>query len=210
MTTTQLLREEECKTAFLSFCLENDIEVLREVLPHENKKESNDCDFVVSINGVQKSVSLKTKGGAFTTKNLGTGKTALKKWYKGEKYLNLIEKACQESLNRRHELGKIHARWEQFGEEISEKKFYVIEPILNAYEELFSVESNIAAFFHYIYEGKSDILWIDGCYIEGVETPSLPEKVERINSKSLKLGNLTLRFKTAGGKVSDPIKINVE
>jgi len=210
MTTTQLLREEECKNAFLAFCTEHDIEILREVLPHENKKESTDCDFVVSINGVEKSVSLKTKGGAFTTKNLGTGKTALKKWYKGDKFLQKVEKACQESLERRHELGKVHARWEQFGDEISEKKLYAIEPILAAYEELFSVESNIAAFFHYIYDGKSDILWIDGDYIEGVETPTLPKKVERVNSKSLRLGNLTLRFKTAGGKVSDPIKINVE
>ena len=208
--TIQLLSEQECKNKFLSFCAENNIEIISEVFPHENKRDVNDSDYIVAIGGVAKSVSLKTKGGAFTTKNLGTGVTAVKKWYKGDKFLGKIKRACQESLDRRHELGAVHARWEDFGDEIADKKLYVIEPILLAYEELFSVESNIAAFMHYIYEGKSDILWIDGEYIEGVELPNLPKSVERINSKSLKLGNLVLRFKTEGGKVSSSIKINVE
>lgn len=208
--TAQLISEQECKNKFLSFCAENGIEIISEVFPHQNKRDRIDSDYIVAIDGKPKTVSLKTKGGAFTTKNLGTGVTALKKWYKGDKFLSKVKAACQESLERRHELGKIHARWEDFGDEIADKKLYVIEPILLAYEELFSVESNIAAFMHYIYEGKSDILWIDGEYIEGVELPNLPKSVERINSKSLKLGNLVLRFKTEGGKVSSSIKINVE
>lgn len=205
--TTQLDSEEKDKQAFRDFCKKNAIQIIHEYTSSENKSGKHSHDFLINNNGMEISVSLKTEGGTFTSKNLGAGKDGASKWIP-EEYLNYIEIAQEEFKNRIKTIEE--ERWESVLDSNARKK-YALEPYISTYEYVLSINKVLLNFCTYLINSKSDFVWVDGKFKK--PNRSIPENlnIKRIKSKSLLINPFVeLRFKSAGGKVKSAVKINVQ
>lgn len=207
--TTQLKSELEVKKLFEDFCRNKGYDITKEYSSDENKKENVDYDYLISMEGQTRSVSLKSDKGVFTHKNLGTGIQAVKKWNKDEDEVNSIKEAAKKSK----EIKSFYKeeRWDEMPKELqAERKKEVMEPFIHAWEKILDNLCSQFLFFEYLNGGKAQFLFTPSGGMEKTSSVCGGTCVQRVNSKSLRVGDLVLRFKSAGGKVSSSIKINVE
>ena len=207
--TTQLKSELEVKSLFKSFCFDKGYDIVREYTSDENKKENVDYDYLIVMDGQTRSVSLKSDKGTFTLKNLGSGAQAMKKWNKDEDALRLIKEAAKKS--REIKSSYKEARWDEMPNELhAKRKEEVVEPFISAWEKILANPDSQFLFFEYLNGGKAQFLFTPRGGLEKTSSVCGGSCVQRVNSKSLRVGDLVLRFKSEGGKVKSSIKINVE
>jgi len=207
--TTQLKSELEVKSLFKDLCFDKGYDILKEYTSEENKKENVDYDYLIVMDRQRRSVSLKSDNGTFTLKNLGSGVQAMKKWNKNEDELRLIKEAAKKS--REIKSSYKEARWDEMPNELhAKRKEEVMEPFISAWEEILANPFSQFLFFEYLNGGKAQLLFTPRGGIEKTSSVCGGSCVQRVNSKSLRVGDLVLRFKSEGGKVNSSIKINVE
>ena len=68
--TTQLKSELDVKRLFEDFCRKKGWDITKVYRSDENKKENVDYDYLISMEGLGTSISLKSDKGVFTQKNL--------------------------------------------------------------------------------------------------------------------------------------------
>lgn len=207
--TTQLKSELEVKSLFKGFCSDKGYDIVKEYTSDENKKENVDYDYLIVMGGQTRSVSLKSDKGTFTLKNLGSGVQAMKKWNTNEDELSLLKEAAKKS--REIKSSYKEARWDEMSNELhAKRKEEVVEPFIAAWEKILANPVSQFLFFGYLNGGKAQLLFTPKGGLEKTSSVCGGSCVQRINSKSLRVGDLVLRFKSEGGKVKSSIKINVE
>lgn len=203
-STTQMESEAKQKQEFGGLYT-----ITKEFGSHENKKYNTDSDVTIDFHGEEKTVSLKTVGGAKAGNfNGGAGHRACSKWMNSQE-LELIKKAEKDVRYRRSSILKEYTRWKDIEDENirNNKKYWVIEPFYNTWYDILSNDVDaVHRLQRYLSGRKSDLLYV-GDQFE--KYPSFRgEVVSKINSKSIMVGNYELRFKSEGGKVTSSIKVN--
>jgi hypothetical protein len=207
--TTQLKSELDVKRLFEDFCRKKGWDITKVYRSDENKKENVDYDYLINMEGLGTSISLKSDKGVFTQKNLGTGIQAVKKWNYDEDELRLIKEAAKKS--REIKSSYKEARWDEMPNELhAKRKQEVMEPFISAWEKILANPFSQFLFFEYLNGGKAQFLYTPRGGLEKTSSVCGGSCVQRVNSKSLRVGDLVLRFKSEGGKVKSSIKINVE
>ena len=156
--TTQLKSELDVKRLFEDFCRKKGWDITKVYRSDENKKENVDYDYLINMEGLGTSISLKSDKGVFTQKNLGTGIQAVKKWNYDEDELRLIKEAAKKS--REIKSSYKEARWDEMPNELhAKRKQEVMEPFISAWEKILANPLSQFLFFEYLNGGKAQFLY---------------------------------------------------
>ena len=205
MQTKQLINEKLHKEYFIQhYILNGDNEVIREFDSSENKTENTDADYEVSGKlGTNVLVSLKTDGGVICCKNTGTQTQFAKKFVVKE--LELIQEQSIACRARRNEYKGL--RFDEFSSEESNAiKGKLIQPWMDTYIQILSIEENFDSFIKMYNNGKAHWRLVG----ETLQRTSafIPENKEvyQLTDRTLYVGGLHWRFKSEGGKCDSTIK----
>lgn len=202
--TRKLESEAQNIQCFEDYCRRNNIQILKYISPEENKSLNTDADAVVLLpSGVKQTVSLKSRGGVMATLNSGAGSRSVSKWMT-PKEVDLVKIAEKECKARRASIK--YERWADVPD-AETVKYYVIEPLYEAWFSVLSENSDaVSRFSTFLSARSSDLLFVEDKFVP--YTLFHGTTVKKINSKSILVGNFELRFKSEGGKTKSSIKVN--
>ena len=215
--TTQLANEASSIATAIEHLNNQNIERIES---SQNKQLKTTADFILTnANGKQQTISVKTKNGAFTLNNLGTGTQAAKQWIDDTKFHQTLKTVQGNSLQLRKDILQNYQRWGDISDmEMQNKlRMKVIEPFLNFYYQQFSQNKQILTkFMFYLQDRDSDLTLITDRG-EVIETRyKTYEAIMKITNIYIKNKSIIVepyyefRFKSEGGAIKSSIKINVQ
>ena len=205
MQTTQMVNEKLHKEYFLKhYILNGDNEIIREFDSSENKKENTDADYMVTGKlGKNVLVSLKTDGGAMCLKNTGTQTQFAKKFV--VERLELIQEQSMACRARRNEYKGL--RFDEFSSEESNTiKGKLIQPWIDTYIEILSIEKNFDSFIEMYNNGKADLKLVGETMKPTDKFVPTNKDVYQLTDRTIYVGGLHWRFKSEGGRCDSTIK----
>ena len=233
MTTTQLTKELAHKAWFRANS-EEKFGLLCKVgewCSSENKSKNSDADMRCIVSdpfkhpsissyqvGDEVNVSLKTKGGNFTAANLGTTHNAIifqkhihlsHEEIEAIKICNNLVKEIKESLLKQN-----YKRWIECPKKGKEEKMLIMSMYIYLWTTLINSSERLDNIYQFMNDRTSPFKLCGEELIKTVPYTIIPldKCVKKIETRcgTLQVGKFALRFKSAGGEISSPWKINVE
>ena len=203
--TKQEIAENLHKEYFLkNYIWNGDNVIIHEYTSAENKELNTDADYMVTGKlGTNVLVSLKTDGGTMCCKNTGTQTQFAKKFVVKE--LELIQEQSMICRARRNEYKGL--RFDEFSsEEANAIKGKLIQPWIDTYIEILSIEENFDSFIAMYNNGKAHWRLVGETLKRTSAFIPTNKEVYQLTDRTLYVGGLHWRFKSEGGKADSTIK----